>query len=292
MNKSQTDVLAIDIGGSSIKSALVTTSAGGMNLIHKKRHEFKTSHVDELVAILRNLVQEYGCTSVGISTLGLIGHDGVVISARNIEGYDNHDWAKVFPKAQVQVGNDGQCAALGVYHADKARGVGTTLVHIVVGSGIGSGIVINGKLYRGPQGFSGNFGRSRIGTLAKSFQVQEVASAWGIEAQVEQVLGTRMSFRDISQQLSNPQIANIIESSGACLGMAMANVMHMINPDVMTLGGGVVEALGSAPQNIYFNAAKKMVAEISSVPMYNHTKFAITALGNDAALYGAAKLFQ
>lgn len=286
------DVFALDIGGSSIKSAVITIHDDKFFISDKKRAPIINSTISELKQIVDLLTNEHCYENIAISTHGPVNQHGVVINSARVEGYVNHDW-KEFLKHKcenVKVHNDAQCAALGVFHADESIKT-NSLVNIVVGTSMAGSAILDGKLLYGHTGYAGHYGHVQTCFEGEAYYVKDLLAEIGFKFLSKRKLGKELSVREISDQVNDPNIKEIVEIAGSFLGVAISNTIHYLNPEILTVSGGVIDAFGLNDDNIYFKSALKTAAGLGSPTIFSETEIRLTKLGNDAGLYGAASLF-
>jgi glucokinase len=305
-------LLAIDIGASSVKAALV--DAGRWRIaqrltsvdIHDRTFAELRTAVERIV---RDAIDvEPALRRVGISTTGSADARDIVISSGFYSGYANVNWLDVLRRSsngRIQVVtalNDGRAAALGTYLAD-ARAAGKNLVHFVVGTGIGGGMVWNGALFDGAHNFAGAYGHIKVDPNSDSTCVcggsgcVETFSAAPALARLARDRGLRLSeaggrgARELGELArSGSQVAReIFESAGRWLGVAVGCVANVCDPEVITIGGGVVAAArDAAGANPYVEAAAAVARTMVIPRIAEHLMVIEASLLNDAALIGAA----
>ena len=309
--------IAIDIGGSSIKSCRVDQDgsifkiASNVDTIHLQSNEF--SEIKKTVlSICRKHINNGAEPVIGISTSGSVDNFGTVISAGHFKGYCDIRWSDIladeFGHVQVCTVNDGRASAWGEYSVmpEKAK----THVHVVVGTGIGGGVIHDGELLKGDSGQAGYIGHIKVSPLStpicscgKMGCVESLASAPGIvvayhNSSEDPRLSTSIDFEDLLNKftLDSYNIFDVLKKSGYWLGIAVGNVMNILNPQIVTVGGGVIVAIAnitkeySLPENPYFSGIKE------GVHYATHRRVEATGiikegvLGNTAGLIGAASL--
>ncbi len=200
----------------------------------------------------------------------------------------------------IQVANDANVAAAGEYWA-LGNSV-KNLVMITFGTGVGGGIIIDGKLVEGTNGAAGEFGHivvkfedaNQCGCGNKGC-LETVASATGIVVETEKALAAStegstlrgmevITAKDIFDAAKDgDKIAlECVEQLGKYVGRTCSAIASTVNPDVFIIGGGV-----SAAGKILTDSIEKWYNEYAMKPLRD-TKFKIAKLGNDAGIYGAA----
>jgi glucokinase len=305
-------VLAIDIGASSVKAALI--ESGAWRVAHRlPAVDIAERTFSELRGAVERIVHdsmalEPALQRVGISTTGSANAHDIVISSGFYSGYANVDWLEILRPStggRIQVAtvlNDGRAAALGTYLAD-ARATGTNLVHFVVGTGIGGGMVWDGALFNGAHNFAGAYGHIKVNPtsgltcvcggrgcvemFAAAPALVRLAGERGVQ------LGERggRGVRELGELArgGSDVAGEILESAGRWLGVAVACVANVCDPDVVTIGGGVVAAArDAAGGNPYVEAAAAAARTMVIPRIAEHLMVIEASLLNDAALIGAA----
>ena len=202
---------------------------------------------------------------------------------------------------------DAQAAAFG--EAWQGAGAGANeLVYVVVGTGIGAGIVARGQIYRGWSGTAGELGHTTIepngprcncgnqGCLEALAAGPAIAQRALLAIQQgratlmrDLVTGQDMSAEVVMQaaRLGDEVAGDIIRQTAAYLGIGLANVLHLLNPEVIVLGGGVIQGGG----DLLLEPIRQATARrCGSWIDWQRTQIVAAALGEDAGLLGAARL--
>lgn len=310
--ESSTLALAIDIGASSVKAAVIDVSDW------RVAHRFASVPVRERTfAELRSAVEGIvhdalalapTLRRVGISTTGSANAQDVVISSGFFSGYANVNWLDILhpgSEGRIEVAtvmNDGRAAALGTFLAD-ARVAGRNLVHSVVGTGIGGGMVWNGALFDGAHNFAGAYGHIKVDPYSGMTCVcggRGCVEMFAAAPALARLAGERgltlcerggRGVRELGALARNGSdvAREIFVSAGRWLGVAVACVANVCDPDVVTIGGGVVAAArDSAGGNPYVEAAASAARTMVIPRIADHLVVVEASLLNDAALIGAA----
>lgn len=243
---------------------------------------------------------------VGIGVPGPVGEDGVVHKCVNL-GWDILDVPKIFEEMTgfpTKVGNDANVAALGEMWQGGGKGY-KNVVMATLGTGVGGGIIINGKIVTGANGAAGEIGHLPMRDdekeacgCGKHGCLEQYASANGLVRLTEKYLSqsphceTALKKYDVitaeticNEVKNGDDIANLmLNLSMNILGKGFAMIACVVNPEVFVIGGGlaqagdiVIECIEKAYRKYAFHAAQD-------------TEFKLAKLGNDAGIYGAAKL--
>ena len=239
---------------------------------------------------------------------GPIDQNGVVLSPPNLPGWDNTPlrslWEEEF-RVPVYIGNDCNLAALGEYRFGAGMGR-DNIVYIAIGTGIGGGVIIDGRLFTGSGGLATELGHMTIDpsgprcNCGNTGCLEALASGTAIaRAAVERIQCgeastiTRLATSDLGRvtaetvqtaAISGDKLArDVIERAGRDLGIGITNLLHLFNPELVIIGGGVA-MMGE----LILNPARKTVAE-RAMPGFI-VPIVPSSLGDDAGLLGAVAL--
>ena len=309
-------VAGVDIGGTGTKFGIVDNVGNVLfaSEISTKKHEQVHTFIDELNQELSILIEKVG--GVGrIKGIGVGAPNGNVYTG-NIEYAPNLPWKGIIPLARmlqdkfkipVRLTNDANAAAVGEMMYGAAQGM-KDFIMITLGTGVGSGIVANGQLVYGHDGFAGELGHTTIipnGRLhtgtGKKGSLESYASATGVAQSAIEILETtdRPSLlRDIPKSALNSKAVfeaatkgdevaiEVFAFTGKVLGMALANFVMFSSPEAIILFGGLTKAgdLILKPTREHLEAN---VIEI----FQNKVKILVSHLKeSDAAILGASAL--
>jgi glucokinase len=305
----------MDLGGTNARAAAVDPT-GKLLKVAKEELKGRTPEAaaDALVACTRKVLAAMGraasdATGFGVGLAAQIDRrTGRVIIAPNL-GWRDVDFAGLVQArlgAPVHLGNDLAVAGLGEAKAGAARGFKDAVL-IFVGSGVGSALILDGRLYRGTRGIAGELGHTKVRPGGRRCGCGELgcleayAGGHNLGARVMEAIaaGRPSSLKDVGPEGLRPtasmidraadagdELAREIRDDAATLiGVAAANVITLLNPDVLILGGGVL--LGSptmrqmVEETCRANAGRAQLADCAIVD---------PALGDDAGVIGAASL--
>lgn len=289
-------ILCVDIGGTGIKYTLITED-GQFGEVSSKE---TPKDMPGLKACLASIGEEYvgQFNGVAISMPGLLDsqtghakHGGALLFINELNIRD--EFKTVFPTVPVQVENDGKCAALGEQKFGELQGVGNG-VAIVLGTGVGGGIIVNGKLLRGAHLSAGEF--SFIRTNAYSDVAEDYLAMQGsvpmlayTYSQIKQVDHHEMSgerfFAAVHQ--GEEEAVTLLEQYAKRLSKQLFNIQTILDPEIITIGGGV------SSQTILLDYLNREIqAEVDRVPMPIIAPTIVQSkLGNKANLLGALSFF-
>lgn len=303
----------IDVGGTTIKMGLFETSGvlldkweirtntenGGEKILGDicdamdKKLEEKNINLDEV-------------EGVGIGLPGPVTSDGTVIQCVNL-GWGKFNVAQklsaMYHNIKVEVGNDANVAALG----EAWQGGGkeyNDLVMVTLGTGVGGGIIMNGKIVTGNMGAAGEIGHMYVAydeedacNCGRKGCLEQKASATGIAKTARRYMEktdepTKMrefdniTAKDVFDLAKDGDkgALEVVDNMSTYLGIALGHVAAVINPEAFIIGGGVSKA-----GQFLIDAVRNKFEEKCFSPCKN-TAIKLATLGNDAGIYGAAAL--
>ena len=305
----------IDLGGTTAKIGLFTTSGA---LLEKWEVATDTSNAGEhilenLAAAILGKMNEQGIQpeqveGVGIGVPGPVLDSSIVpIVCANLGGWGERNVSAqlsgLLDGLKVLVGNDANVAALGEIWMGAAKGA-KNAVMVTLGTGVGGGVVVNGKVIDGVHGAGGEIGHITVNRhetavcgCGKRGCLEQYSSATGVVRCMKKLLdenpdtpcvlrGTEFAAKDVFDAARNGDAlaAREVDEMSDTLGMALANIASTVDPEAFLVGGGVARAgdVLFAPLNKHFQEyAFKSCREI---PIKQ------ASLGNDAGIYGAVRL--
>lgn len=299
-------VFGIDIGGTTVKCGLFQTDGEIL-----EKWEIKTvlgSILEDVAKTIEAKILERGMSKdevsgVGIGVPGPVTTEGFVVVGVNVgwpEGKDVKGELESALSLPVAVGNDANVAALGELWLGAAQGANNAIMY-TLGTGVGGGVIVNGKVVAGTHGAGGELGHSLAvlnGTpcnCGKLGCLETVASATGIVRETKNFLETvemPSSLRDLATieakdvfdaaKLGDEAALKMVDQLGFYLGLNMAVVSAAIDPQKIIIGGGVSKA-GA----ILTDAIAKHYREYAFSSIRD-AEFVIASCGNDAGIIGAA----
>lgn len=300
-------VLAIDLGGTRLRLALFRERGAPpvrvARLATRPEEGFERV-LDRIATAARELLGGEPMTRAALAAPGpLDPRSGVLLRPPNLRG-----WPAEAPigaalserlGAPVVVDNDANVAALGEWRAGAGRGV-DDLVYFTVSTGIGGGIIVGGRLLHGVHGYAGELGhlmieadgppclcggRGCLETLASGTAIARLARE-RLAAGEPSRLTPEATAADVfaAAAAGDRLAAAVVERAMWRLGIGVVNALHLFDPAVVILGGGVTNA-----GRLVFDPVERAVARLA-MPAFRQTPVVRAALGDDAGLYGAAVL--
>ncbi len=309
-------VIGVDIGGTNLRAASIDkrgkiVSRRSVSSDAKKGIQFV---MENLISLLSEILAGESISGIGIGIPGIIDVDkGILTQAPNISEVKNypikdrltHEFGSAI---DVIIENDANCAALGEWWLGTGKDV-DSLVILTLGTGLGGGIILNGKLWRGVNGMGGEIGHMTIDPDGPRCNcgnfgcLESFASAEAIRRKVREGLRNKnlntMVREDIKDRRIHdiPEIVSraarlgdkfsleIWESFGRALGIAIANLANLLNVEMIIIGGGLSNSWDLFKDTVVKEAKRRGLR----APMEN-IKIRKCKLGDDAGLLGAAYL--
>jgi glucokinase len=298
-------VIAVDLGGTNMRVALVDTHFQVVYKEYSYTQAFRTKdtliaallHSLDLIIKVRALKKE-NIVGIGIGLPGPIDvAQGVVHFFPNIPGWKEVKLKSILQEAvrlPVFLDNDANLMALAEHRLGAARGFANA-VCLTLGTGVGGGIILNGELYRGSSFAAGELGHIPInedGPRCNCGGVACLESYIGnksIREQVRKLFRKHVPLEEVSvlAKHRDARAVQIWSDVGRRLGIALVGVVNFLNPDVIVIGGGVSNA---GP--ILFKKVRETILRQAMAVHSRHVKVKKAQLGGDTGLIGAALLVK
>jgi glucokinase len=292
----------IDLGGTFIKFGLVNMSA---RVIFKssvptpKGRNAILSEFARVTKLMRQMAQDRGLRlqAVGVGSPGIVDATTGKIIGRspNIPGWQGAEVSKALAKAtglKVVVDNDANVMALAEHRFGSGKGFSSGL-YITVGTGIGSGVILNDQIWRGAHFAGAEIGHTIIEKDGKPCKcgkrgcVEALAATFAfIEyygRKIPEQEGVKFIF-DRARQ-GDVRAKQAIATAADYLACGIGSALELLNPEVIVIGGGI--AAGGA---VYFRAIRQGLKKYASASCRQKVIVKTAQLGNDAGLIGAAML--
>lgn len=302
----------IDVGGTTCKIGFFETNG---KLIDK--WEIKTNTENNGAAILSDIAQavdnklaQEGISKDDVQGVG-IGVPGPVKSNGVVNRCVNLGWGIVNVEEElgnltglkVKAGNDANVAALGEMWQGAAKGC-KDVIMVTLGTGVGGGIIVDGKVVAGFNGAGGEIGHITVNhdeieacNCGQYGCLEQYTSATGIVRVAKRKLAktndetTLRNFADLTAKdvfdeakAGDAVALGLVDEVCGILGSTLSNIACVVDPEVVVIGGGVSKA-----GNILIESIQKHFVETSFHACRN-TKFVIAGLGNDAGMYGCVQM--
>lgn len=298
--------LGIDLGGSTYKCGLISPE---WDII--ARCEEPTRAIDGPVqaadriaasvrGILTSLPEGAHLSSIGICCPGPLDHKtGTIIDPANLTGWRNVPFAAMLSERldnlPVYLEHDAKAAALGEFHLGAGRGT-SSMCLIIVGTGIGAAMIMDGKLIRGEQNSAGEIGHCTVNldgpicTCGSQGCVESYASGPAIMNAYS--YSTRKKIESAEEIVraahAGDEIARrVFERAGRAIGAAIANIASTVDISTFVMFGSVIKA-----GELLLAPARAAVVSYSYASISSRVKVLTCELGNEAGILGAARAAQ
>lgn len=305
-------VFGVDVGGTTVKLGLFDIKG---NIIDKWEIPTRTNDggkniLPDIAASILDKMEEKKLTKemlagVGVGVPGPVDRDGIVHKAVNL-GWSQFDLKKelgsILEGIRIEASNDANVAALGELWKGGGQGY-KNIVAVTLGTGIGGGIIINGDILSGATGAGGEIGHIHVEDneteecgCGNHGCLEQYGSATGITRLAHRVLGASDKDSILRKgEVSAKAVFDAVKAGdelaieaakqfGNYLGKGLGIIAAIVNPEIFVIGGGVSKAgevlfdyIRPAFDETVFHGSRDAV-------------FALAALGNDAGIYGAAKM--
>lgn len=304
-------VFGVDIGGTTVKIGFLSEAG---ELLEK--WEIKTRTADNGANILPDVakaiddkIKEKGLTKddiigVGVGVPGPVDAEGIVHKAANLGWgeFDVDDTLSKLMGMKAKAGNDANVAALGEMWKGGGKGY-DSIVMVTLGTGVGGGIIVDGKILAGAKGGGGEIGHIHINdnetktcgcgnkgcleqyasaTGISNIAIKKYAAFTGETVLKKSDLSAKAVFDGVKE--GDALCKEIAKEFGEYLGKGLAIIGSVIDPEAFVIGGGVSKA-GEVIFDYICEPYKKYVFRGA-----RECKLLLASLGNDAGMYGAAKL--
>ena len=311
--------IGIDVGGTNVKIALVDGEgkiiySNSVPTYAQMGYEYTVNNIKQAI---KDLMKETNTEAKDIQGIGfdfpgqVDCKTGVVKNAPNIPGWVNVPIAQMIEDEfhiPTRIDNDVRCAALGELKFGAGRGC-ENFVCITVGTGIGSGLVINGKVVRGAANAAGEIGHIKLqmedGPLCgcgDSGCLEAFASGPSIVAMAQEYLkgGKSAKFRELAgdgeitpyivakaAEAGDPVAKRIFEKMGYYIGMGLTSVINLLNPEKIIIGGGVAEC-----GDLLLDPIRRTINDRAMEVQREAVEIVPAELGNSAGVIGASMLVE
>jgi glucokinase len=302
-------VVAVDLGGTKLLAGVVDREGV---VVRRAVRRTVLSGEDALLAQLEEAVGEMAGSDLAALGVGIPStidqRMGRAVSSVNIplDCVDLRDRLSDRLGVPVMIENDGNAAALAEHRFGAGRGT-SHMIMLTLGTGIGGGLILDGRLYRGAIGAAAELGHMTIdadgppcqGTCPGRGHLEALASGTATDALVERIAaegpdgdlgqaaagGRKLDARlAVELALHGPGDAReALEVVGTHLGVGIASFVNLFNPELVVIGGGFARA-----GDLLFEPARRVVAERALTPARDIVRIVPAQLGVEAGLIGAA----
>jgi glucokinase len=303
-------IIGVDLGGSRIRVARLDPD---LNILERQEtatlaEEGPDRVIGRISDLIRALLPKDGTPvmGIGVSSPGPLNpFTGVVLAPPNLPGWHSIPLAQILQDAfdvPAYVGNDANVAVL----AEAARGAAKGCKHaiyITLSTGIGGGVLIDGRLLLGKEGFGAEIGHTilvvdgRVSSLEKEAAGPAIARqtrvriARGEQSVIKQMVGgelARIDSRIVSEaaRQGDELALSIVRRTGWIIGLGMVSLLHLFNPEIIVFGGSV-----SNMGEMLFEPIRKTIREnVLDEGYLNGLRIEMAALGDNVSVVGGAAL--
>ena len=306
--------IGVDVGGTSVKLGLFELDG---TLVDKwevptRKEEGGKYILGDVAASIRKVLGEKNIDLENVAGAGL-GVPGPVMPDGYVEVCVNLGWRDMNPQRElsalldglpVKSGNDANVAALGEMWQGGGKGY-TDIVMVTLGTGVGGGVIIDEKIVAGKHGLGGEIGHIHVRDEETEHCncggvgcVEQIASATGIAREARRRMaasdvpsamrkyGDSITAKDVLDEAraGDAMALEVVELVGRYLGVMLAQVAMTVDPEIFVIGGGVSRA-----GQFLIDVIWKYYDHYSPISQ-NKGKIGLATLGNDAGIYGAARL--
>lgn len=302
----------VDIGGTTVKLGLFQTDGTLLDKweIPTRKEDNGSNILPDVAASIAAKLEEKEIDAsdvqgVGVGVPGPVTPEGVVRKCVNL-GWDVFNVEHTLSELTgftVKAGNDANVAALGEMWQGAGKGA-KNVVMLTLGTGVGGGVIVDGKIVAGSTGAGGEIGHIPVNYeetatcgCGKRGCLEQYASATGIVTLTKRMLASSdksSSLREIPEvtakdtfdaaKAGDELALAVIEQFGEILGKALAGIACIVNPEVFVIGGGVSKA-----GTIITDAVEKYFTP-NTFHACREAKFKLAELGNDAGIYGCVQM--
>ena len=304
----------IDVGGTTVKLGLFSTAGELLDKweITTRTENFGENILSDICEAMEAKLAEKEISlddieGVGIGLPGPITNDGTVLQCVNL-GWGTFNveekLSEMFRGIKVKAGNDANVAALGEAWQGGGKGY-DDIVMITLGTGVGGGVIINGKILTGYNGGAGEIGHMHVDdnetdscNCGRKGCLEQFTSATGVVRLAKRLMNNtdkETKMREFGENITAKDVfdlakegdagANeVVETMGTYLGTAMSHIAVVVNPQAFIIGGGVSKA-----GQFLIDAIKDKYRE-TCFAACGDAAVHLATLGNDAGMYGAAAM--
>ena len=238
--------LAIDVGGTKIYSAIVNESG---KIISEIRKEATPKIYEEIITLFKDIISQYDVDVVAFATCGAVNNnnDGILGSTGNIvKEYPKTDF-KSLSGLPVFVENDANCSAWAEHVIGSSKGMAYSVM-LTLGTGVGGGIILDNKLYKGKNGAAGEMhfkmrnDKHRKCTCGAWDCFEAYASGTGLKKTAEEITGnSNITTYDVIENKDRPIMKKILKTWQNDILNGIIGLANIFDPDCIVLSGSMAE---------------------------------------------------
>lgn len=293
------NIACFDIGGTFIKYAIINSNGEIIlkNKIPTPDNDCKNTIPNLIIQRTKLMREDYEIHGIGISTAGIVDPEsGLITLAPNLQGYDGANMIEDIQTGtglKVAIENDVNAAAIGEMWKGSAKGR-NTFVCITIGTGVGSGIVINGKVIKGANGAAGELGHIIINEDGEKCNCGKIgcyeryaSTSAFIRNYLQGVKDESITGEEIMNRVDRgePWAIEVYNKFLDNITTGIVSLVHLLDPGLIVIGGGI-----SAQGERFFKEIRNRFSERALSIYTKNTQIVQAELINDAGIYGAAYL--
>ena len=310
--------VGIDLGGTNIVAGVVDEN---FNILVKESTKTKTPRpaqeiADDMVMVTKKAVEKAGLTmdqidSVGVGTPGTANKKTGIVEYSNNLGFEDTPLVEMLEKGlgvKVYIENDANAAAFGEYLAGAGKSVGS-MIAITLGTGLGGGVITDGKILTGFSYAGAELGHTvivahgRHCTCGRDGCWEAYSSATGLINMTKDAMNANKDT--VMWEMCDGDLANVsgrtafdgmrkgdavatkvVDEFIEYLGIGIANMINVFQPEIICIGGGICKEGDTLIKPL----VEKVLPQTYARKEENRTKIVVAELGNDAGVIGAAML--
>lgn len=295
--------LGIDLGGTRVRAGVVSEGRLlGRSVGPSRAAEGPEAVLKQIRAVAAEALSAAGIRRDELSALGLAApgpldyRRGVILNPPNLPGWDGVGVADILVESfgvPVFLENDANAAAYAEAVYGTGRGV-SSLFYVTVSTGIGAGLVLDGRLYRGADGGAGELGQIVVDPAGRPCFagrrgcLEAEASGRAMVERAREIWPERAwggAEEVVALAASEPRAREIVTAAARWVGLSLGNVANLLNPAVIAIGGGV-----SGAGEIWWKPMREMLDRVTIPSARRGLRVERTALGDDGGILGAARL--
>jgi len=307
-------VVGVDLGGTKIAAALFYGEGRQLNRDRMETAGAETAQevVRRMVELVNHVAAGRPLSGVGLASPGAVdSKQGIVLHGTNLPEWNNvplKKWMEQSLGTEVQVVNDANAAAWGEYVNGAGKG-SENMVYVTFSTGIGAGVVMDGKLLLGTHSFAGELGHTIVdpsgtvcscgnrgcwetfasGTAIRDYALKLLKDRRSIIGKIAAASGEEISSKHVfeARERGDSVATEVIDRTIDYMALGLANAVHAFNPDRIVIGGGVSKAFESLLQSLRDRTERQVMK-----PYRQTFEIVPAGLGDDVGLVGAAALFH
>jgi glucokinase len=286
--------IGVDVGGTKIAAGAIDREG---RIERRVEQPTPTASEEELLAVLDEIVESLLGEEVATLGFGLPStidqRTGRAVSSVHIPLVDIDFRDRVYERFSlpVAIDNDANAAAIAEWRVGAGRGA-RDMIMLTLGTGIGGGLILDGKPYRGSVGAGAELGHMVLeyggepcgGNCSGHGHFEQLAAGGAADRAAEEILGAGMTGRELvgAAREGKPEAVEAVREIGRRLGAGIGSLVNIFNPELVVLGGGFSQA-----RDLFLEPALEVMAEEALPPGRDLVRVVPALLGPDAGIVGA-----